>query len=140
MKKIITVTLALAFVFVAVNAYACGDKTNPTKAEATKSKNEMTSNSASCSSDAKAMKADAGSCEPAAKAMTAEARKTKDASSCPYMKDADAKMEKIDGGCCAGKSAKTSGVSQKAEVKQEDKKAADPVLIMSAPTGSTMNQ
>ena len=135
MKKILTVALALAFVFVAINAYACGDKSNATKA-----KSGMTSNSASCSPDTKVMKADAGSCEPAARAMTAEAGKTEGASSCPSMKDADSKMEKIDGGCCAGKSTKTSTASQKAEVKQEDEKSGNPVLIMSAPTGSTMNQ
>ncbi|OGC95143.1 MAG: hypothetical protein A2W25_08170 [candidate division Zixibacteria bacterium RBG_16_53_22] len=149
MKKTLTAALALTFIFAAINAYACGDKTNAGKAEAITAKAEMTSNSASSTLDSRAMKADAGSCESAAKAMTAEAHKVEGAMSCPYMKSADAKMQKAESkaadcpvtpGCCDQKGVKSSTASQKADVMQDDKKAANPVLIMSAPAGSTINQ
>jgi hypothetical protein len=145
MKKTLIIAFALTFVFAAVNAYASGEKNNAAKADATKAKAEMTSSAdGACLSDTKAMNTDAGSCAPGAKAMTAEAHKVEGTSSCPYMKDANAKVQKADvkaadcpvtPGCCDQKGVKSSTASQKAEVKQE-KKAENPVLIMSSPSGT----
>ncbi len=142
MKKILVAAIALAFVFTTVNAYACGEKTNAAKAKATKAKAEMTSNdNGSCHSATEAQKADAGSKAPSAKVMTTEAHKIGDAASCPYMKDADAKVHKADAGnCCDGKTTKATDASQKAEVKQENKKADDPVQITDVPTSGAINQ
>jgi len=166
MKRIIIGAMTMAMLLAAVSAYACGDKSNPGKAEKSAAKAQLTSSSAAgCQSQGEATKADAsGSChsEDGAKAMTTEARKVDGASACPYMnggaamktgthggcgssakaaesKKADASSNcPVQPGCCESKTTKASSASQKAEVKE--KKDVNPVLIMSNPVEGSGNQ
>lgn len=89
MKRMLIGAMTMAMLLAAVSAYACGDKSNPGKAEKSAAKAQLSSSSAAgCQSQGEATKADAsGSChsEDGAKAMTTEARKVDGASACPYM-------------------------------------------------------
>jgi len=167
MMKILTASLAIAFAFAAVNAYACDEKNNSAKAEAGKANVEMTSaNDGTCHSETGATKANAGACESKAKAMTAEVQKTGAEGCCPFSKGASAQKADADGACgsgakamtteakkvdaksancpmtpgCCDQKAKNSNASQKAEAPVEDTKDANPVLIMGSPASATSNQ
>jgi hypothetical protein len=151
MKKTLTVAVAMALIFAAANAYAGGEKCKAAKAEASKAKAELTTNSdGTCHSDVKAMNADAKAGTPDAKAMNAGANgcasdgKAMNANTgacgsrakamTADVQKADAKVANcpVTPGCCDTKVSKASNASQKAEM-TEEKKDANPVLIISAP-------
>lgn len=122
MRKIMTITLAMALVFMAANAYACGNKANT---DATKA--SMTSNDAACQPDAKAAKAETAKSGDA-KVMTTEAK------GCPSMKSTsdDAAVKKTDaaGSCCPAKSGTTKASSKAASAEAPQTKDSQPVMLM----------
>jgi hypothetical protein len=147
MKRILTAMLALTFLFVAVNVYACGEKNGSAKAEASKANAEMTSAAdGACHSETEAAKASVVAPEPDANTSVSSTEQdakvvTADSKEATVM-SADVKSANCPWfpGCCDGKGAKASNANQKVEAKENKVEAASPVLIMSAPVETKSSQ